>query len=97
MKAPAVEEAVEKAPIPASIGLGQVTRKETQTAEEEPSMEEALPPVPDKPYEEMTIQELQAAILEKMAKNGPVTDQMKKQVTDNIWPDSLRNWVKSFR
>jgi hypothetical protein len=53
--------------------------------------------VPNKPYEEMTIEELQAAILEKMAKNGPVTDQMKKNVTENIWHNSLVNWVKSFR
>ena len=52
--------------------------------------------VPNKPYEEMTVEELQAAIIEKMAKNGPVTDQMKKTVFENIWHDSLVNWVKSF-
>ena len=51
----------------------------------------------NKTYEEMTVEELQAAILEKMAKNGPVTEQMKKTVYDNIWHDSLVNWVKSFR
>ena len=28
--------------------------------------------------------------------NGPVTDQMKKTVYDNIWHDSLVNWLKSF-
>ena len=48
-------------------------------------------------YDNMSIQELQVAILAKMAANGPVTDQMKKTVTDNVYPDSLRNWVKSFR
>ncbi|MBQ7583047.1 MAG: alpha amylase C-terminal domain-containing protein [Lachnospiraceae bacterium] len=53
--------------------------------------------VPDKPYEEMTVSELQAAILQKMAKNGPVTEEMKRSVSDNIWKDSLTNWVKSFR
>lgn len=53
--------------------------------------------VPDKPYEDMTVPELQAAILQKMAKNGPVTDDMKRSVNDNIWKDSLINWVKSFR
>ncbi len=52
--------------------------------------------VPDIPYEEMSVEQLQAAILAKMAKNGPVTPRMRKDVTDNIWPDSLRNWVKSF-
>ena len=55
-------------------------------------------PVPeDKPYEEMTVEELQQAVLQKLAKNGPVTDQMKKDVADNVYHDSLVNWVKSFR
>ena len=53
--------------------------------------------VPNKPYEEMTVEELQSAILEKLAKNGPVTDQMRRDVADNVWHDSLVNWVKSFR
>ncbi len=53
--------------------------------------------VPDKLYEEMTVPELQAAILQKMANNGPVTDDMKRSVSDNVWHDSLVNWVKSFR
>ena len=51
----------------------------------------------DKPYEEMTIEELQEAILAKMAKNGPVTEQMLKTVRENVYHDSLVNWVKSFR
>ena len=46
--------------------------------------------------EDMTVEELQACILAKMANNGPVTDQMKKTVYDNIWHDSLINWLKSF-
>ena len=53
--------------------------------------------VPNKPYEEMTVEELQAAVLERLAKNGPVTEQMKKDVFENIWHDSLVNWIKSFR
>ena len=51
---------------------------------------------PNKAPEDMTVEELQQAILAKMANNGPVTDQMKKTVTDNIWHDSLVNWLKSF-
>ena len=51
----------------------------------------------NKTPEEMTVEELQAAILAKMAGNGPVTDQMKKTVYDNIWHESLVNWLKSFR
>jgi len=53
--------------------------------------------VPNKPFEEMTVEELQAAILDRMAKNGPVTDQMKKDVYENVYHDSLLTWVKSFR
>ena len=49
------------------------------------------------PYEEMTVEQLQSAILEKMAKNGPVTEQMRRDVEENIWHDSLVAWVKSFR
>ena len=64
-----------------------------------PKAEPAGPVAPPagKPYEEMTVEELQGAILEKMAKNGPVTDCMRRDVTDNVWRDSLLNWVKSFR
>ena len=47
--------------------------------------------------ESMTVPDLQAAILSKLAGNGPVDAQMKKTVTDNIWHDSLVNWLKSFR
>ncbi len=50
----------------------------------------------NKPYEEMTIEELQEAILEKMRKNGPVTDYMLGTVRENVYRDSLLNWVKSF-
>ncbi len=49
-----------------------------------------------KAYEDMTIVELQEAILYKMSKNGPITDQMYKTVEENVYPDSLVNWVKSF-
>ena len=45
----------------------------------------------------MSVEVLQAAILEKLAKNGPVTDQMRRDVAENIYPNSLLNWVKSFR
>lgn len=70
----------------------------TPEAEASSSQETAAEvPNPDKTPEEMTVGELQAAILAKMAGNGPFTDQMKKTVYDNIWHDSLVNWLKSFR
>ena len=31
-----------------------------------------------------------------MEKNGPITDQMRRDVTENVYHDSLINWVKSF-
>ena len=59
---------------------------------------EAEPVVLDlnKPYEEMSVEELQEAILEKMRKNGPVTDYMLGTVKENTHHGSLVNWVKSF-
>lgn len=50
-----------------------------------------------KSYEDMTVAELQKAILEKMRSNGPVTDYMLKTVRENTHHGSLVNWVKSFR
>lgn len=50
-----------------------------------------------KPYEEMSVEELQAGILEKMKNNGPVTDRMRREVMENIYRDSLVNWIRSFR
>ena len=47
--------------------------------------------------EEMTIEELQFCIIEKMRKNGPVTEQMRRTVVENTHHGSLMNWVRSFR
>ena len=51
----------------------------------------------NKPYEDMTVEELQEAILEKMRRNGPVTEYMLGTVKDNTHHGSLVNWVKSFQ
>lgn len=53
--------------------------------------------IPNVALEDMTVEQLQAVILAKMAKNGPVNDQMHRDVEANIWHDSLVNWAKSFR
>ena len=50
----------------------------------------------NKSFEEMTVEELQQAILERMKRNGPVTEQMKKDVFHNIYHNSLVTWIKSF-
>ena len=74
--------------------------KETAAAAAEGPLPQAQAERPldlSKPYEQMSVEELQAAILQKLAHNGPVTDQMRRDVAANIWRDSLLNWVKSFR
>jgi glycosidase len=51
----------------------------------------------DEAFEKGKIAGLQEAILAIMGKNGPITDQMRRDVTDNVYHDSLINWIKSFR
>lgn len=70
---------------------------EEEKQAEEAVSEELPEEVRDVSYEEMTVPELQACIIAKMAKNGPVTPEMKKSVMDNVYHDSLVNWVKSFQ
>ncbi len=50
----------------------------------------------NKTFEEMTVEDLQEAILERMKRNGPVTEQMRKDVLENIYHNSLVTWIKSF-
>ena len=78
--------------------LDEVTEvAEQQDAAMEKTVEEKKPLDLNKPYEEMTIEELQACILAKMAKNGPVTEEMKRTVDINVHHGSLMNWVRSFQ
>lgn len=84
------------APIEAAI---QNDGSDTKTADDisEQSTQNEVYRVINKPYEDMTIEELQEAILEKMSKNGPITQDMLRSVRENVYPDSLLNWVRSFR
>ena len=50
----------------------------------------------NKSFEEMTVEELQNAILERMSRNGPVTEQMRRDVMENVYHNSLVTWIKSF-
>ena len=67
------------------------------TASDDPADPSTITVDWSKSPESMTVPELQAAVLAKLAGNGPVDAQMKKTVVDNIWHDSLVNWLKSFR
>ena len=79
-------------PAPIKITFCQPEPKVPQ--EEKPAME---PCAAQKPYEEMTVEELQGAILAKLAANGPLTERMHREVAENVYRESLLNWVKSFR
>ena len=72
----------------------QLSEQAATPSEPMPEPERAKPGVA---YEQMSVSELQAEILAKLAANGPVTDRMRKDVADNVYRDSLLNWVKSFR
>ena len=74
---------------------GVVAEADGTTQAEGPAV--ALEDIPNVPYDQMTVEQLQAVILAKMAKNGPVNDQMRLDVMANIWHDSLVNWANSFR
>ena len=69
-----------------------------ELAEPEPP---ELPDAPDAPpakaLEDMDVAELQELILYKLSRNGPLTDRMRREVAENVYPDSLRSWAKSFR
>ena len=89
-KAPQKETIREKKPAPSGPAEA---RPEPTGAESEPERAE----IPDISYDLMTVEQLQAVILAKMAKNGPVTEQMRRDVIENVWHNSLVNWANSFR
>ena len=96
----AVKEEEQATEVAEKSVIEEVTEVAQAQEEELPEVEETAkePKVLDlnKPYEEMSIEELQACILAKMAKNGPVTEEMKRTVDINVHHGSLMNWVRSF-
>lgn len=72
----------------------QLEEEQNQDIAENTAQPAAVSP---KSYEEMSIEELQEAILDKMRRNGPITDQMLRDVRENVYHNSLLNWVRSFR
>ena len=88
-----VKESVEESTPAASLTL---ENSDTSKAEQAEAVD-SMAVIANKTPEEMTVEELQTAILGKMANNGPVTEDMKRTVAENIWHDSLVNWLKSFR
>lgn len=89
---------IQKTTVPVKISVEEQTAVKSEPINEQKTETiENATVIPDKRYEDMTVEELQAAILEKMRKNGPVTDYMLGIVRENVYHDSLVNWVKSFR
>ncbi len=85
--------------LPEGVSL-QVPKPVTFRAQEEPTPAETKslePQETNKPFDQMTVEELQQAILAKMAKNGLITQRMYQDVAENVYRDSLLNWVRSFR
>lgn len=70
-----------------------------EPAAEEAAADAALPQraAEGKRLEDMSVEELQAEVLARLSANGPLTDRMKQEVRENVYRDSLLNWVKSFR
>ncbi len=85
---------IKKAPEPAKV-VEEPEITETVKVQEEKKPEKVVVDW-NKPYEDMTIEELQEAILEKMRRNGPVTEYMLGTVRENTHHGSLVTWVRSF-
>jgi len=85
-----IEKSVEKETAPTAVEITEAAKEKTFVViENEVKC--------NKSYEEMSVEELQEAILDKMKCNGPVTEKMRKDVFENIYHNSLVTWVKSFR
>lgn len=93
IKKPEKPAVVKKEKEKAALPKAEVPKQETVKA---PEVKETPTPNLNKPYEQMTVEELQEAILAKMRKNGPVTDYMLGTVRENTHLGSLLNWVRSF-
>ena len=95
-----VEKVVDQivAPEPAPVAEPKAAEEKPEPkTEPKPVAESTEPKAPvNKPIEEMTVEELQEAILERMRRNGPVTDRMKQDVIENVYHNSLVTWLRSF-
>lgn len=90
------EPETEPAPVPEKTADAPAPVPAKSQEEEEKTASEKVVVDWSKPYEEMSVEELQEAILEKMRQNGPVTDYMLGTVRENTHHGSLVTWVRSF-
>lgn len=100
---PSSRDTTEKEPVVPDVNDAVKPAENTSAPadKEAPSAPAATPAPADdacqEAFERGKIAGLQAAILAIMEKNGPVTDQMRRDVENNVYHDSLINWIKSFR
>ena len=97
VEVPATEPAVDEAP--ATEEPATEPDSEETPVSQSPADEPAVSPANaayDEAFEKGKIAGLQAAVIARMEKNGPVTDQMRRDVENNVYYDSLINWIKSF-
>ena len=82
---------IKKAPTPVKV---EAPKKEEPKVEPKP---EKVAVDWNKSYEDMSVEELQETILEKMRRNGPVTEYMLGTVRENTHHGSLVTWIRSFQ
>ena len=74
----------------------EIKEKKPEIVVSEKTPEVKKPVIENKAFVDMTVEELQEAIIERMRRNGPVTEQMRKDVIENVYHNSLVTWIKSF-
>lgn len=84
----AAAKSVDESPVPQETATKIPSAKPQNTPPKAESSNDA--------FEKGKIAGLQEAIIARMEKNGPVTEQMKQDVYNNNHHDSLINWIKSF-
>ncbi len=96
--APQAESAADKAAVQAESAADKAA-VQTESAADKAAVqtESAADKAAVQAFEDGKIAGLQEAILAIMEKNGPVTDQMRRDVEANVYHDSLISWIKSFR
>ncbi len=78
------------------VGTDSTTDSSDSTSFASTTCESSSSPSQVASFEDGIIRGLQEAVLARMEKNGPITDQMRRDVENNVYHDSLINWIKSF-
>lgn len=80
-----------------TLSAGGAGQPQTDAKSDKAAADDRKPASGSQDFENGKIAGLQEAILAIMEKNGPITDQMRRDVEANVYHDSLIAWIKSFR